>query len=287
MCPAALMSHRPGNVSLFGERFCNATRPRAGSTRDVHRAVPPFQRVGLASRHGLAGGLRPVPVHVERRSRRAHHVEHLRRRLRLRQGIRIKRRHRCSEGLSRTRVSLIVFFRDDATREPCEPFPEETIFESSSDFFGGPRPDLTLLRTREQHGSQESAPQPAPFDGSLRRARVRYRPDRSRDCRRSIVSARPCAEPSPEKPRASRASLVSPDATHPLTHDRSPRLPRRSIDITVVIEGVRHKLKGKIGKSLAQALAESNDPVLQSVVPEVSLRQGPDTHVSLPATCSL
>mmetsp|Transcript_3477 Transcript_3477/g.14012 ORF Transcript_3477/g.14012 Transcript_3477/m.14012 type:complete len:221 (+) Transcript_3477:1508-2170(+) len=32
MCPAALMSHRSGNVSLFGERFCNATRPRAGST---------------------------------------------------------------------------------------------------------------------------------------------------------------------------------------------------------------------------------------------------------------
>jgi hypothetical protein len=92
-------------------------------------------------------------------------------------------------------------------------------------------------------------------------------------------------DPSPEKPRAltyPRASLVSADATHPLTHDRSPRLPRRSIDITVVIEGVRHKLKGKIGKSLAQALAESNDPVLQSVVPDVSLRQGPDTHVSLP-----
>lgn len=55
-----------------------------------------------------------------------------------------------------------------------------------------------------------------------------------------------------------------------------------SIDITVVLEGVRHKLKGKIGKTLAQALAESNDPALEEVVPEVSLRQGPDTHVSLP-----
>ena len=94
----------------------------------------------------------------------------------------------------------------------------------------------------------------------------------------------------PRIPLARKTSLarlpyalsLSADATHPLTHDRSPRLPRRSIDITVVIEGVRHKLKGKIGKSLAQALAESNDPVLQSVVPEVSLRQGPDTHVSLP-----
>jgi hypothetical protein len=49
-----------------------------------------------------------------------------------------------------------------------------------------------------------------------------------------------------------------------------------------VIEGVRHKLKGKIGKTLAQALAESNDPTLAGVVPEVSMRQGPDTHVSLP-----
>ena len=49
-----------------------------------------------------------------------------------------------------------------------------------------------------------------------------------------------------------------------------------------MIAGVRHKLKGKIGKTLAQALAESNDPALENVVPEVSLRQGPDTHVSLP-----
>lgn len=47
-------------------------------------------------------------------------------------------------------MSLIVFFRDDATREPCEQdFPEETIFESSSDFFGaGPVP-ISLCSARE------------------------------------------------------------------------------------------------------------------------------------------
>ena len=50
-----------------------------------------------------------------------------------------------------------------------------------------------------------------------------------------------------------------------------------------MIEGVRHKLKGKIGKTLAQALAESNDPELEAVVPDVSLRQGPDSDVSLPS----
>ena len=82
----------------------------------------------------------------------------------------------------------------------------------------------------------------------------------------------------------------NPDHHHPrlLPHHPSPLtcfpppFSRRSIDVTVVIEGVRHKLKGKIGKTLAQALAESNNPTLAGVVPEVSLRQGPDTHVSLP-----
>ena len=56
----------------------------------------------------------------------------------------------------------------------------------------------------------------------------------------------------------------------------------RSIDVTVVVDGIRHKLKGKVGKTLAQALAESNDPTLEAVVPEVSLKAGPDTHVTLP-----
>ena len=157
-------------------------------------------------------------------------------------------------------------------------------FLSSSDFFRAVAVRSHSAPHTEQHGSQESASQPAAFDGSLRRARVRYRPDRSRDRRRAIVSARPANPSRKTSPRAAySASLVSADATHPLTHDRSARLPRRSIDITVVIEGVRHKLKGKIGKTLAQALAESNDPELLAVVPDVSLRQGPDTHVSLPS----
>ena len=36
----------------------------------------------------------------------------------------------------------------------------------------------------------------------------------------------------------------------------------RRIDITVVIEGIRYKVKGKVGKTLAQVLAESNIPEL-------------------------
>ena len=88
--------------------------------------------------------------------------------------------------------------------------------------------------------------------------------------RRSILSVRPSGGAS----AVARAFGTAPSG--PVT------VADRSIDVTVVIEGVRHKLKGKIGKTLAHALAESNDPTLAGVVPEVSLRQGPDTHVSLP-----
>uniref|UniRef100_A0A7S0S9B7 Uncharacterized protein n=1 Tax=Mantoniella antarctica TaxID=81844 RepID=A0A7S0S9B7_9CHLO len=56
----------------------------------------------------------------------------------------------------------------------------------------------------------------------------------------------------------------------------------RMIDITVVIEGVRHRVKGKIGHTLAQALADSSIPLVAESCPIISMKKGPDTHVSLP-----
>eukprot|EP00227_Mantoniella_beaufortii_P012855 CAMPEP_0197585312 /NCGR_PEP_ID=MMETSP1326-20131121/7648_1 /TAXON_ID=1155430 /ORGANISM="Genus nov. species nov., Strain RCC2288" /LENGTH=145 /DNA_ID=CAMNT_0043149793 /DNA_START=39 /DNA_END=476 /DNA_ORIENTATION=- len=56
----------------------------------------------------------------------------------------------------------------------------------------------------------------------------------------------------------------------------------KMINLTVVLEGQRFPVKGKIGKNLAEVISQSGIADLVAACPSISLGKGPDTHVRLP-----
>ncbi|OUS46643.1 hypothetical protein BE221DRAFT_191815 [Ostreococcus tauri] len=53
-----------------------------------------------------------------------------------------------------------------------------------------------------------------------------------------------------------------------------------TISVTVVRDGARHAIDGRVGETLAQALARNAE--LRSSAPTMSIARGPDAHVLIP-----